>query len=83
MDTVNKEYLKKLTKASIIRAVRSFCQVFGAMITVGAAISEIDWLNALSVSIVASVYSILTSFAKGLPEVDIEKDNEKKGGNQS
>lgn len=78
MDTVNKEYLKKLAKASAIRAIRSFCQVFGAVITVGAAISEIDWLNSLSVATVAAVYSILTSVATGLPEVDVNKD---KGGN--
>ena len=38
-------------------------------IAVGAAVSEVDWLRALSVSGVACVLSILTSLA-GLPEVE-------------
>ena len=60
---------KEWTLAALIRAVKTFAQAFTAMITVGAAFPEIDWLRALSVSGVAFVLSILTSLG-GLPEVD-------------
>lgn len=56
--------------AALIRAVRTFAQTFIGFIAVGAAISEIQWLRALSVSAVAAILSILTSIATGLPEVD-------------
>ena len=60
---------KKWALAALIRAVRTFAQTFAAMIAVGAAFSEIDWLRATSVSGVSFVLSILTSLG-GLPEVD-------------
>ena len=60
---------KKWIIAALIRAVRTFAQTFAAMIAVGAAFSEIDWLRALSVSGVSFVLSILTSLG-GLPEVE-------------
>ena len=63
---------KKWAKAAGIRAVRTFAQVAGSMITVGAAISELDWGYIASVAVVAAIYSILTSVA-GLPEVEIER----------
>ena len=59
---------KEWAVAALIRAVKTFAQTFAAMIAVGAAFSEIDWLRALSVSGVSFVLSILTSLA-GLPEV--------------
>lgn len=59
---------KKWALAALIRAIRTFAQTFAAMIAVGAAFSEIDWLRALSVSGVSFVLSILTSLG-GLPEV--------------
>lgn len=61
---------KKLLLAAAIRALRTFCQTFVGFIAVGAAISEVQWLRALSVSAVAALLSILTSIATGLPEVD-------------
>lgn len=60
---------KKWAKAAGIRALKTFAQTFAAMITVGAAVSEVDWLRVLSVSGVAFVLSIMTSLA-GLPEVE-------------
>ena len=62
---------KEWAIAALIRAIRTFAQTFAAMIAVGAAFSEIDWLRALSVSGVAFVLSMLTSLA-GLPEVEDE-----------
>ena len=59
---------KEWVKAALIRAVKTFAQTFAGCIAVGAAVSEVDWLRALSVSGVSFVLSILTSLA-GLPEV--------------
>ena len=60
---------KKWLKAALIRAVKTFAQTFAGCIAVGAAISDVDWLHALSVSGVAFVLSMMTSLA-GLPEVE-------------
>ena len=60
-------------KAALIRAIKTFAQTAVASISVGAAMSEVDWLRVLSVSGVSFVLSMLTSLA-GLPEVErIEK----------
>ena len=61
---------KKFLTAAGIRALRTFCQTFIGFIAVGAALEEIQWLRALSVSAVAAILSILTSIATGLPEVE-------------
>jgi hypothetical protein len=42
-----------------------------SMITIGQAVMEVNWLNVLSVSVVAGILSLLTSVA-GLPEVEDE-----------
>ena len=60
---------KEWFKAALIRAVKTFAQTAGAGITVGAAMSEVDWLRVASVSGVAFVLSMLTSLG-GLPEVE-------------
>ena len=62
--------LKEFLIAALIRAIRTFAQTFAGCIAVGAAIHEVEWLHALSVSGVAFVLSIMTSLATGLPEVD-------------
>ena len=59
---------KEWAIAALIRAVRTFAQTFAGCIAVGAALEEVQWLRALSVSGVAFVLSILTSLG-GLPEV--------------
>ncbi len=61
---------KKFLAAAGIRALRTFAQTFVGFVAVGAAISEVQWLRALSVSAVAAILSILTSIATGLPEVE-------------
>lgn len=60
---------KKWAVAALIRALRTFAQTFAGCIAVGAAVEEVQWLRALSVSGVAFVLSILTSLG-GLPEVE-------------
>ena len=68
--------LKKFALAALIRAVRTFAQTFAGCIAVGAALEEVQWLRALSVSGAAFVLSILTSLATGLPEVEEEPDED-------
>ena len=68
---------KKFLIAAGIRAVRTFAQTCVGFIAVGAALEEIQWLRALSVSGAAAVLSILTSLATGLPEVDKKQEPEK------
>lgn len=65
---MNRETLKKWLKAAAIRAVKTVAQTSVSMLTVGQAVIEVNWVNVLSVSLVAGVISILTSVA-GLPEV--------------
>ena len=63
---------KEWLVAALIRAVKTFAQTAVAIITVGTAWEEVQWLHVLSVSGVAFVLSMLTSLA-GLPEVKAEK----------
>lgn len=65
---------KKWIKAAGIRAGKTFCQTAIATIGVSATMSDVNWLMVGSTSLLASILSILTSFA-GLPEVD---ENEKR-----
>ena len=64
-----KQDWKKWAVAALIRALKTFFQTFGGFIAVGAAISDIEWMKALSVSGVAFILSIVTSLG-GLPEVE-------------
>ena len=63
-------------KAALIRAIKTIAQTAVGMITVGAAISEINWLHILSVALVAGIVSLLTSIATDLPEVSLLESNE-------
>lgn len=66
---------KEWLKAAGVRAVRTFAQSVLSMITVGQTIMEVNWMNVLSVSSVATLLSLLTSIITGLPEI---KESEKK-----
>lgn len=59
---------KKWWKAAGVRALKTFAQTAVAMITVGSAVTDVDWIAVLSVSATAAVASLLTSIG-GLPEV--------------
>ena len=61
--------VKKWIKAAGVRAIKTMAQTAVSMLTVGQAVLDVNWLNVLSVSVVAGVVSILTSLA-GLPEVE-------------
>ena len=60
---------KKWLKAAGIRAVKTMAQTAVSMLTVGQAVLDVNWVNVVSVSVVAGVISMLTSIA-GLPEVE-------------
>ena len=60
---------KEWMMAAGVRAIKTFAQTMVGSIAVGAALNEVDWLRALSVSGVAFVLSLLTSLT-GLPEVE-------------
>ena len=55
-------------RAAIIRAVKTVAQTAASLISVGAVMSEIDWVMVGSASLLAGILSIVTSVA-GLPEV--------------
>ena len=63
----NWDFWKKI----LIRAMHTAAQTALGMMTIGATIKEIDWLNILSVAAVAAVYSMLKSIAVGIPEAGI------------
>lgn len=64
--------------AAGIRAVKTFFQTFAGFLLVGAAVNEIQWGYALSVSAVALAASLATSLA-GIPEVKKEEPTNKEG----
>ena len=70
--------------AALARAIKTVAQTALGMFTVGAAINEIDWKYVASVSLVAGLFSLLTSIATSLPEVgkdgalQIDTTNEEK-----
>ena len=73
---MKKIFTKAWAEAAALRAIRTFAQAVLAGIGVSVALSDIDWLHVLSVSVVAAILSILTSLA-GLPEVpDAAEDRE-------
>lgn len=59
---------KKWFKAAGIRSVKTMAQTALSLISVGAVMSDINWAMVGSASLVAGIYSMLTSVA-GLPEV--------------
>ena len=73
--------MEKLTdikwwEAALVRAIRTFCQTFIGLVSVGAAMEDVDWIRTISVSLVAFILSIFTSIATGLPEAKKAKDDE-------
>lgn len=67
----DKGYWTKWFKAAAIRALKTMAQTALSLFTVGLAVEEVAWLNVASVSLVAGIYSLITSIA-GLPEVESE-----------
>ena len=63
------DYWKKWIVAAGIRAIKTVAQTAVGMITVGAAMTEINWIYVGSVALTAGILSLLTSLA-GIPEVE-------------
>lgn len=61
--------MKEWFKCAGIRAIKTVAQTAVSMLTVGQAVLEVNWVNVVSVSLVAGVISLLTSIG-GLPEVE-------------
>ncbi len=59
---------KKWIKAAGVRALKTVAQTAAAMISTAVFIDEVNWTAVLSASLLAGIYSMLTS-TKGLPEV--------------
>lgn len=74
----SKEYWKKWLVAAGIRAAKTGAQAVAAMVTVGQALMEVNWIHVLSVSATMVILSLATSII-GLPEVDV-KEGEKGNG---
>lgn len=64
---------KEWLKSAGIRAVKTMAQTALSMLTVGQAVIDVNWVNVLSVSVVAGVISALTSIT-GIPEVTSDEN---------
>lgn len=62
-------FTKEWFRCAAVRALKTVAQTALSMISIGMALSEIQWSYVASVSVVAGIYSMLTSLA-GLPEVE-------------
>lgn len=56
--------------AAGMRAIRTVAQTALGMFTVGVALDGVNWKYVVSVSAVSGIYSMLTSIATKLPEVE-------------
>ena len=63
-----KENFVKWIKAAGVRAIKTIAQTAIASIGTSALISTVDWRVVISASLLAGLFSVLTSVA-GLPEV--------------
>ncbi|MDD3229756.1 MAG: holin [Oscillospiraceae bacterium] len=65
MNKFNKSWLH----AMLVRMLRTMAQTALGMISIGMAMSEVNWVQLVSVSVVAGLFSALTSISTSLPEV--------------
>lgn len=56
--------MKKLIKDIAIRTIKTMAEVAGSMVTIGLALSDINWMNVASVTAVAGIYCILLNISK-------------------
>lgn len=63
-----RRFTKDFFIAALIRGLKTAAQVMLSMITVGRAITSFDWVQILSITATAFVYSLLTSIVFGIPE---------------
>jgi hypothetical protein len=59
-------FTKTFWKDTAERAVKTFAQSMAAVLTAGVTgVLDVDWMNALSVSLLAALVSVLTSVGSG------------------
>lgn len=59
-------FTKTFWKDTAERAVKTFAQSMAAVLTAGVTgVLDVDWINALSVSLLATLVSVLTSVGSG------------------
>ncbi len=63
-----KEKFIKWLKAAAVRSLKTMAQTALGIVTVGAAMADINWIAVGSTALVAGIYSVLMSIA-GLPEL--------------
>ena len=63
----------------IIRTIKTGAETAAGMVTVGALVSQIDWVRVLSVTAVAMLYTVLVNVYKIAADIDrankLESDN--------
>lgn len=75
-------FTKTFLKDTAERAVKTFAQSLAAVMTAGATgVLDVDWMNAFSVSLLATLVSVLTSLGSGYvgdnsaSAINLNKDN--------
>lgn len=62
------KYDKKFWQAALVRALRTVLQTALAALTAATVTDYINWGTVISSSLIAGLYSLLTSLGTGLPE---------------
>lgn len=58
---------KQWVKAAGVRAAKTMAETALSMLTVGQAVMDVNWMNVVSVSVLAGIISVFISI-RGLPE---------------
>lgn len=61
---------KKFWENAFARAVRTFAQAMLSSLAVGNTITSFDWPTIISISLTATLMSLLTSVVLGVPEAE-------------
>lgn len=65
--------MKEWIKCAGIRAIKTIAQTAVALISVGTVMSDINWVQVGSASLLSGILSLLTSIA-GLPELEAKEE---------
>lgn len=64
------KFTKEWVVAALVRAIKTAAEVALGMLTIGKGLTDFDWLQILSVSAVAGIYTILSCIVFGVPEAE-------------